>query len=994
MTPRKTPSPPGGRDADEEVSALIETLHQTEQRLEQLTSGEVDTVADSHGRTFLLRRAQDQLRLSEAAKQTAILNALPAYIALLDTQGRIISVNEAWQRFGSANVLHGPGYEVGLNYLEICDSAQGDDASEVHQVAEGIRSVLAGGVKSFSIEYPCHSPTELLWFLLTVMPLADDHPNGVVVMHLDITERKRAEQAQARLVAIIEATPDMVATGDPNGQVLYYNRAGLRMLGFEPGLDPSTVRFLDTHPDWAAKLVAETGVPYAIAHGTWSGETALLRRDGREIPISQVLIAHKAPDGSVEYLSTIARDITLQKEHEQHITRLNRVYAVLSGINTTIVRTRDRQELFDEACRIAVELGKFRLAWIGLLDANGLDVTPVARAGVDEGYLDSVQLTVGDDAPDRCELVARALREKTAVVCNDVDADPQMAHWREEALRRGYRSVVVFPLQLKDKMAGLLVLYASEAGFFDTEEMRLLTEIASDISFALDHTEKVAELRLQGAALNAAANSIVITDRNGTIEWVNPAFTALSGYGAEEAIGKKQSELSKSGVHDQLFYRDLWDTILAGHVWQGEMTNRRKDRSVYIVDQTITSVKGARGETDHFIAIGRDLTEQKRLEAQVRQANKMDAVGQLASGVAHDFNNLLTVILGFADIMVADAAMGSEHETDLGEIIKAAQRAAGLTKQLLAFSRQQVLHAVPVDVNGLITEMTGMLVRLIGENIEVSLALAPNLSLALADRGQLEQVVMNLVVNARDAMPDGGSVTIETADVELENSSFHAETVMHGCYVMLAITDTGSGMTKETQRRLFEPFFTTKEAGKGTGLGLSTTYGIIKQSKGYIWVYSEPGRGTTFKVYLPCSNRELPLQAVNSVVTAPVKRPSETVLLTEDEAGVRQLAKRILENAGYRVLEAANGDEGERLFAQHSGSIDLLVTDVIMPGCGGPELLSRLHVQSPTLRVLYMSGYTEQSAATQTGIDRGIPFVQKPFTAAEFVRQVREALDR
>jgi PAS domain S-box-containing protein len=940
MNPRKTPSPPRGRDADEEVSALIETLHQTEQRLEQLTSGEVDTVADSHGRTFLLRRAQDQLRHSEAAKQAAILNALPAYIALLDTQGRIISVNEAWQRFGSGNVLHGPGYEVGLNYLEICDSAQGDDASELHQVAEGIRSVLAGGVKSFSIEYPCHSPTELLWFLLTVMPLADDRSLGAVVMHLniterkraeetllrfgaamdaivdaiylvdrssmrfvhindaacrllnqtrekllalepwvalatsraeleraydtviasgvaaeplemlrhrddgsqvwvelrrhaqrsgdrwtivtlvrDITERKRAEQALTRLVAIIEATPDMVATGDPNGHALYYNAAGLRMLGFEPGLDPSTVRILDTHPDWAAKLVAETGIPYAIEHGTWSGETALLRRDGREIPISQVIIAHKGPDGSVEYLSTIARDITERKRAE-------------------------------------------------------------------------------------------------------------------------------------------------------------------------------AELRLQSAALNAAADAIVITDRNGMIEWVNPAFTALTGYRAEEAIGKNQGELIKSGVHDQVFYQNLWDTILAGHTWQGEMTNRRKDRSVYIVDQTITSVKGARDETDHFIGIGRDLTERKTLEAQVRQASKMDAVGKLASGVAHDFNNLLTVILGFADLMAADVAMASEHETDLGEIIKAARRAEALTRQLLAFSRQQVLQTAPVDVNGLITGMTGMLGRLIGENIEVSLALAPNLSLALADRGQLEQVVMNLVVNARDAMPDGGSVTIETADVELENSSFHAETVMHGRYVMLAITDTGSGMTKETQRRLFEPFFTTKEAGKGTGLGLSTTYGIIKQSKGYIWVYSEPGRGTTFKVYLPCSNRELPLPAVNSVVTAPVKRPSETVLLTEDEAGVRQLAKRILENAGYRVLEAANGDEGERLFAQHSGSIDLLVTDVIMPGCGGPELLSRLHVQSPTLRVLYMSGYTEQSAATQTGIDRGIPFVQKPFTAAEFVRQVRKALDR
>ena len=338
--------------------------------------------------------------------------------------------------------------------------------------------------------------------------------------------------------------------------------------------------------------------------------------------------------------------------------------------------------------------------------------------------------------------------------------------------------------------------------------------------------------------------------------------------------------------------------------------------------------------------------------------------------------------------------MTPQHANELGEIIKAAQRATGLTKQLLAFSRQQVLHAVPLDVNELITEMTGMLGRLIGEHIHVTLVLAPKLSLALADRGQLEQVVMNLVVNARDAMPDGGSVTIETADVDLENSSFHEELIMKGQYVMLAITDTGSGMSKETQRRLFEPFFTTKETGTGTGLGLSTTYGIVKQSKGYIWVYSEPGRGTTFKVYLPRSTQDIPLQAPMPVVTVPDRIASETVLLVEDEIGVRRLAKRILDVAGYQVVEAANGDEAEQLFARHGDSIDLVVTDVIMPGCGGPELMGRLQARAPGLRVLYMSGYTEQSVAQKTGIARGLPFVQKPFTAAELVRRVREALDR
>ncbi|MCL4316263.1 MAG: EAL domain-containing protein, partial [Gammaproteobacteria bacterium] len=293
-----------------------------------------------------------------------------------------------------------------------------------------------------------------------------------------------------RLVAIIEATPDFVATGDIDGHVLYVNQAGLRMLGYDPGQDISGLRVGAGHPDWALKLVLETGMPHAIEHGTWSGETAFLRPDWQEMPLSQVIIAHKGSNGKVEYLSTIARDISVLKENEKRIMRLNRVYAVLSGINTTIVRTHNRQELFDEACRIAAEQGRFRMAWIGLLDANGVDLTLVAKAGFEEGYLDKIRLTARDDVPDSCVLVGQALRGKTAVVCNDIDTDPRMARWREQALRRGYRSVVVFPLLVGDKVTGLFLLYASETDYFDIEEMRLLTEIAGDISFALDHIEK------------------------------------------------------------------------------------------------------------------------------------------------------------------------------------------------------------------------------------------------------------------------------------------------------------------------------------------------------------------------------------------------------------------------------------------------------------------------------------------------------------------------
>jgi PAS domain S-box-containing protein len=501
--------------------------------------------------------------------------------------------------------------------------------------------------------------------------------------------------------------------------------------------------------------------------------------------------------------------------------------------------------------------------------------------------------------------------------------------------------------------------------------------------------------RLYRSTFDAAPVGIVHVGLDGQWLRVNQRLCDLLGYSREELQSPAVQELlqPEEVAGEAESFRRMVAGTLDRHVVD-EKRYRRRDGGFMWARVNMSVHRDAEDQSPHFISVIEDITERRTLEAQVRQANKMDAIGRLASGVAHDFNNLLTVILGFAELMTANSALASHHEKDLGEIIKAAQRAAGLTKQLLAFSRQQALHGVPLDVNGLITDMTGMLARLIGEDIEVALALAPNLSPALADRGQLEQVVMNLVVNARDAMPGGGSVTIETADVELDNSSFHEEAIVPGHYVMLAITDTGRGMTKETQRRLFEPFFTTKEPGQGTGLGLSTTYGIVKQSKGYIWVYSEPGLGTTFKVYWPRSSRDVPLQVSTSVLTAPVKDASETVLLVEDEASVRQLSKRILDHAGYRVLEAANGDDAERVFAHHAGSIDLVVTDVIMPGCGGPELLSRLQAREPALRVLYMSGYTDQSAAQKAGIDRGLPFVQKPFTAEELVRQVRQALER
>jgi two-component system, cell cycle sensor histidine kinase and response regulator CckA len=510
----------------------------------------------------------------------------------------------------------------------------------------------------------------------------------------------------------------------------------------------------------------------------------------------------------------------------------------------------------------------------------------------------------------------------------------------------------------------------------------------------------VASEALYRATFDAAPVGIVHVGLDGRWLRVNQRLCDLLGYSREELQSSAVQDLlqpkEEEGEAESL--RQMAAGTLDGHVID-EKRYRRRDGTFMWARVNMSVHRDAEGRARHFISVIEDITERRTLEAQVRQAGKMDAIGQLASGVAHDFNNLLTVILGFGEIMSADITIADEHGKDLAEIIRAAQRAAGLTKQLLAFSRRQVLHAARLDVNGLITEMTVMLRRLIGEHIEVALVLAPHLSLVLADRGQLEQVVMNLVVNARDAMPDGGSVTIETADVELNNSSFHEEAIVHGHYVMLAITDTGRGMTKETQRRLFEPFFTTKETGKGTGLGLSTAYGIVKQSKGYIWVESEPDRGTTFRVYLPHASQNAAVQAVSPAVkpiqTGAFPRGAETLLVVEDEQSVRNLARGVLEAQGYEVLSASNGQDALRVVREHKGSpIRLVVTDVIMPVMGGKVMAEWLKTTYPDLAILFTSGYTDDVITQHGVLETGVAFLPKPYTPAALTRKVREMLDQ
>ena len=777
---------------------------------------------------------------------------------------------------------------------------------------------------------------------------------------------------------IIENAPEAISIVDQELRVLRINAEFTRLFGFTA--DEAAGKQLDrliVPPDryaetaWIAECIK--------TESKLSLETRRQRKDGSLVEVllstSPVTLNGKRVGAYASY-----RDITEQKRTEE----LN---AALYAIAARSQSAEDLQQFFAAIHNIVGQLMNARNFYIALYDS--------------QAQLLSFPYFVDEEDPTPApKPLGRGLTEYILRSGEPLLVTPAVF---EELERRGEVESIGTPsldwlgVPLKSGTAciGVLVVQTyNENTRFGERDREILKFVSQQLAATIEHKRYEEALRRSEARsrslILSAAFGICRCTLGGRFLDVNPALINMLGHGSVEDLLKLDAR-REVFVNPQGLDRLAEDYRRTGSLNGVELQWRRKDGRVIIVRLSGCAATISDEPEEVLELIAEDITDRRQLEEQLRQAQKMDAVGRLAGGVAHDFNNLLMVINGYTEVLLEQLEQGSAMHHKVQSIQQAADRAATLTRQLLAFSRKQLLELKVVDVNIVIGDMERLLRPLIGENIELVTRLSPETGHTRADAGQLEQVIMNLVVNAKDAMPEGGKLTVESSDVTVRHSFREHRFIQPGRYAVITVTDTGHGMDKETQSRIFEPFFTTKEKGKGTGLGLSTVYGIVKQSSGYVFAQSELGAGTTFYVYLPRvedSAEELsPAQSQQSEAGG-----CETVLLVEDEESVRELVRLTLAARGYKVLEAENGECGLRVSESFKENIDILITDVVMPGIGGRELAKKLLALRPGISVLYLSGYTEDAVITQGAPGPSTAFLQKPFTLQNLAKKVREVL--
>jgi len=751
--------------------------------------------------------------------------------------------------------------------------------------------------------------------------------------------------SEAKQSAMIANIADVIAIVDQNGINKFKSPNVEKWFGWKPEDLVGTSAWANVHPEDFAIVQAGLGLIMGKANATQAGECRYRCQDGSYKWI-ELTATNLFSDSNIGGILLNYHDITGRKQAE------------------TIRRESESQ---------------FRK----LLEMTPLPLAYLNKDGVisfrNQRFIELLGYTA-DEVPTLTEWWPRAYPDVHY-------REMVIQHWNAGVQRALAERGQIDPVEFKVASKSGKILDIEFSGIRIGEDA-----LVTLVDMTARKLAEEAHARL-ATVVEQAAESIVITDTRGTINYVNPTFEKITGYTKAEAIGKNPRIL-KSGRHDATFYSMLWQVLQRGESWSGHLINRRKDGTLYEEEATISPVRDAAGKVISYMAIKRDVTHEMQLESELRQAQKMEGIGQLAGGVAHDFNNILSALMMQTELISLIEPLPKEAREGLEQIIADTRRAADLTRQLLLFSRRQVMQTRVLDLNEVVMNLAKMLQRIIREDVKLELILHAAPLMTCADAGMLDQVLMNLAINARDAMAGGGRLRVETAEAcaDEEAAQSHPDAVP-GRYVCLSVSDTGGGIPPAILPRIFEPFFTTKEAGKGTGLGLATVFGIVKQHQGWIKVDNHPGQGVTFHIFLPAC-------AVTSGVSVPtvetLKPPggTETILMVEDELAVLKPTRKVLERYGYTVLVAADGGEALKCWAENRGVISLVLTDLVMPGgMSGQELARQLRAQQPTLKIVFISGYSADIAGKDFKLSEGQAFIQKPFVTDHLLQTIRQGLD-
>ncbi len=745
---------------------------------------------------------------------------------------------------------------------------------------------------------------------------------------------------------------------------------------------------------WKSRAEVYADLPYAAMVGVpicWGDEFL-----GVLAVLSEEMGIFTARDGEQLTLLATQAAIALHNAHLfDEARRRNRELALLNRVIAASAASQDFELILDLVCRELARALDLPQAAAGLLSEDNSKATVVAE------YLacELPPLLGQEMSLNGLPTMEYLLEQETPLIVSNVQDDPLMEPIRELLESRGTHSLLLVPFLFVGNPVGALILGSTEPHVFSAEAVDLAQRVAEQVSGAIARARLTENQDRLSTAVEQAAEAVFITEMDGTIVYVNPAFEQMIGQERSTFIGQRPDVFGQHRLEAPL-HDGLLGAVRSGDVWQERVGYRTVDGEFRTLDLTVAPVRNQAGETINLVATIRDVTREVEMERQFQQGQKMEALGRLAGGIAHDFNNLLTVIQLSTHMLQRHLRPNDPLWTHTEQIRETGERASRLTKQLLRFSRRDVVTPRVLDLNMIVGDLSPMLQRIIGEDIKLRSILSDDLWHVKADASQMDQVVINLAVNARDAMPHGGELIIETANVVLDEAYTELQVDAEpGEHVLLSINDTGKGMDEHIKSHLFEPFFTTKRQGEGTGLGLATVFGIVKHSGGHIQVASEVDQGTIFNIYLPRSEAaesgEVRRDLQQDLRGLELERPgTETVLVVEDEGAVREQAVLVLASYGYTVLDAADGQAAIEISRSHNGPIDLLLTDVIMPGLNGREIADLLQPERPEMRVLFMSGYTGDAIESHGVLVEGMAFLPKPFTLEDLLRKVRKVLDQ